>query len=75
MLLQIREYIRRERLVSNQQIARALQIDLLALEPMLSLLVTRGVLRHAQETAGCAKPCSGMSCQNNAQPLSYYCYP
>ncbi len=58
MLLQLRDFIAREKFVSTQQLTRAFQIDLSALQPMLECWVSQGVIVR-QETQGCAKSCGG----------------
>ncbi len=68
MLLQIREYLRRERVVSNQQIAREFRLDLQALQPMLDLWLRRGVIACCQEKTACQSRC--FKC--NTQAPVYY---
>lgn len=68
MLLQIRDYIRHQQVVSNQQIAREFNLDLPALEPMLDLWLRKKVIARAQEPA-CKSPC--FKCKTQ-QPLVYY---
>lgn len=59
MLLQIRDFIQRESMVSLQQLARALQVDEQALQPMLAWWLRKGVIQQHQATAGCRQRCSG----------------
>lgn len=70
MLLQIRDYICRQGVVSTQQLTREFHVDLSALQPMLNLWVDRGVIRQAQEKASCQSAC--FKC--NSQPPQYYQY-
>lgn len=70
MLLQIREYLRRVRVASNQQIAREFQLDLQALEPMLDFWLRKGVIENCQEKATCQSRC----CKCKTQPPTYYQY-
>lgn len=70
MLLQIREYFRRKRVVSNQQLAREFHLDLLALQPMLDLWQRKGVIEPCQEKPGCQSRC--FKCKT--QPTVYYQY-
>lgn len=42
MLLQIRNYISREKVVSTQQLCREFRLDREALQPMLDLWVSKG---------------------------------
>jgi hypothetical protein len=58
MLLQIRDFIHREHVVSTQQLAREFQMDEHALAPILQLWVNRGTIRMVQEKAGCKSLCS-----------------
>ncbi len=67
MLLQLRDFIARERLVSTQQLARMFHMDLSALQPMLDRWVVKGVI-ESQEKSGCHTPCKG--CKTNA-PVYY----
>lgn len=61
MLLQLRDYIQRERVASLQQLMRVFRVDESALVPMLELWVRKGVImpHHAMKT--CNSPCSGCS--------------
>lgn len=67
MLVRILDYLRHEKIASNQQIARAFAIESDALQPMLELWVKRGVIR----LCGTKKSCQ--SC-TKCQPatLDYY---
>ncbi len=68
MLLQIRDYIQREHVVSTQQLSREFYIDEQALQPMLDIWVRKGVIKQCQEKAGCQSAC--MRCKINA-PVFY----
>ncbi|MBA3536798.1 MAG: hypothetical protein H0T84_09340 [Tatlockia sp.] len=68
MLLQIRDYLRRERVASNQQIAREFRLDLQALQPMLELWLRKGLIVNCQEQSACQSHC--FKCQT--QPPVYY---
>jgi hypothetical protein len=70
MLLLIREFLRRERVASNQQIARELQIDIHTLQPMLDLWLHKDVIKRCQDTSHCQSRC--FKCSN--QPPVYYQY-
>ena len=74
MLLQIREFLRRETIASNQQIARFFQVDLNALEPMLAIWLRKGVFIYAQEEAktSCNSGCASLLCRT--QSIVYYRY-
>ena len=69
MLLQIRDYLRQERVASNQQIAREFHLDLQALQPMLELWLQKGVIKCCQEKSACRSPC--FKCKT---PPVYYQY-
>ncbi|CEK11942.1 FeoC-like transcriptional regulator [Legionella hackeliae] len=70
MLLQIREFIRREQVVSNQQIAREFKLDTDSLQPMLDLWLRKGVISFCQEKTACQTRC--FKCK--IQPPVYYQY-
>ncbi|QMT58983.1 MULTISPECIES: FeoC-like transcriptional regulator [unclassified Legionella] len=70
MLLQIREYICREGIVSTQQLTREFRLDLPALQPMLDLWIGKGVIRKCQEKANCQSTC--FKCRSSAP--EYYQY-
>ena len=57
MLLQIRAFIQREHIVSNQQIARAFNINLLALQPILDLCLRKQMIETYKNNRFCAKKC------------------
>lgn len=58
MLLQLRDYIQRERVVSVQQLMREFHMDESALLPMLSLWVKKGVIEQHKDKEGCKSACS-----------------
>ena len=68
MLLQIRDYILREQVVSTQQLTREFHIDLPALQPMLDLWVKKGTIKKCQEKANCQSSC--FKCR--VQTTEYY---
>lgn len=70
MLLQIRDYICRQGVVSTQQLTREFHLDLQALQPMLELWVGKGVIRKCQEQTNCSSAC--FKCR--VQSLEYYQY-
>lgn len=74
MLLQLREYLRREKIASNQQMARVFHVDMNALEPMLEIWLRKGVLAYAEDRtqAPCASrgACSGC----RTESIVYYRY-
>lgn len=67
MLLQIRDYICKQGVVSTQQLSREFRVDLLALQPMLDLWVAKGVIAKCQESTGCKSAC--FKCRT---PPEYY---
>lgn len=69
MLLQIRDYVRREKVVSNQQIARHFHMDITTLQPMLECWLRKGVIQTCQEESACRSKC--FKCQ---KPPVYYRY-
>ncbi|WP_131782626.1 FeoC-like transcriptional regulator [Legionella gresilensis] len=69
MLLQILNYLRREGIASNQQLAREFDLDLMALEPMLDVWLKRGAIAFCQDEVHCQKSCL-KSCRKQA--IVYY---
>nr|WP_284498387.1 FeoC-like transcriptional regulator [Legionella maioricensis] len=69
-MLQIRDYICREGVVSTQQLTREFHLELTALQPMLDLWVSKGTIRKCQEKANCQSTC--FKCR--IQPPEYYQY-
>lgn len=67
MLLQIRDYIHREQMVSTKQLMRAFQLDYSALQPMLDLWIKRGVIVKHVNAQSCDSPC--FKCR---VPAEYY---
>ena len=70
MLLQLRDYICREKIVSTQQLTREFRLDLTALQPMLDLWVRKGVIQKCQDKANCQSTC--FKCRT--LPPEYYQY-
>lgn len=58
MLFQIRDYIAREKVVSDQQIARAFHMDKHALNPILERCMRKGMIQRCSETRACQSTCS-----------------
>lgn len=57
MLLQVRDYIAREGVVSTQQLTREFHLDPQALQPMLDLWVSKGAIEKCQGQANCQSSC------------------
>jgi len=68
MLLNIRDFIQREHVVSTQQLTREFHIDEEALQPMLNLWVNKGVIRQCQKQTTCKSSCLGC---NTSAPVFY----
>lgn len=68
MLLQIHKFLQREKIASNQQIARTFHISMSALEPMMQQGVRQGVFHKIQESSNCKKGCG--QCSSNE--IVYY---
>jgi hypothetical protein len=68
MLLQIRDFIQREQVVSTQQLSREFHVDEQALQPMLDVWIKRGVIRQCEEKVACKSSC--FRCNKNA-PVFY----
>ena len=80
MLIQLRDYICREKIVSNEQLAREFRVSLSALEPMLELWIKKGVIAYFIKTASAqALPKSRANCVSSCnkckmQAAVYYQY-
>lgn len=61
MLLQLRDYIRREKVVSVQQLTREFHMDITALQPMLDLWIKKGAVLPHQTKKSCQSTCSRCS--------------
>lgn len=70
MLLQIRDYICQQKRVSSQQLTREFHMDLPALQPLLDLWVSKGVIQKCQEQKNCQSAC--FKC--GVRALDYYEY-
>lgn len=57
MLLQLRDFIVREKIVSTQQLMREFHIDLAALLPMLQCWVKKGLIRQSVQKSSCQSSC------------------
>lgn len=57
MLLQIREFIHRQKVVSTQQLMREFSLDLVALQPMLDIWVRKGCIARCKEQTACQSSC------------------
>lgn len=58
MLLQLRDYIKKQKLVSIAQMTREFNIDTQALKPMMEILIKKGIVRKEQKIASCTDLCS-----------------
>lgn len=68
MLLQLRDYIVRERVASLQQLTREFHIDATAIQPMLTLLIKKGLIFPTENKARCQSPCG----QCKSSPSVFY---
>lgn len=57
MLLQIRDLIKREHVVSTQQLTRQFCIDEQALQPILNIWINKGIIRISAEKQDCKSAC------------------
>lgn len=62
MLLQLRDFIHQQGIVSLQQLVREFRVEGEALQPMLAIWIVRGVIRVATESKNCQSKCG--RCQN-----------
>ncbi len=67
MLLQIRNYIQTQNIVSTQQLTREFRLDISALQPMLTLWEQKGVIEKCNQKSACASTC--FKCRT---PPEYY---
>lgn len=70
MLLSLRNYLRCQKIASTQQLARALHMDIMALQPLLDFWVKKGVIVPIENNKTCASTC--FKCQTNT--LTYFFY-
>jgi hypothetical protein len=68
MLLLLREFITREKVVSTQQLTREFRVDTQALLPMLACLVKKGIIRQCEQKTACKSSC--FRCDK--EPPQYY---
>lgn len=60
MLIELRDYIHQQGLVSSQQLAREFQIDEKALTPMLAIWLKKGVIQECNaQSPSCSSGCGG----------------
>lgn len=70
MLLKIRDFIKQQRIASNQQIAREFKLDLLTLQPMLDTWIGKGIIQICNDQASCGSQCA-KSCKTQSKPIYY----
>lgn len=70
MLFQILDYLKKETVASNQQIAREFALDVVALQPMLDMWIKKGRIICCQEQNNCKSRC--FKCKT--EPPIYYRY-
>ncbi|QDP73521.1 hypothetical protein FOG18_13585 [Legionella israelensis] len=58
MLLALRDFIQREKMVSSEQMTRAFQIDEMTLKPMLEFWLRKGIIKKCQPQVSCKSRCS-----------------
>ena len=68
MLLQLRDFIYREQVVSLQRLSRVFHIDEQALQPMLDVWIQKGIIRQGDEKKACQSAC--FRCRTHA-PVFY----
>ena len=68
MLLQLRDFIHEQLVVSTQQLSRAFHVEAQALQPMLDIWVQRGVIRQCHEKTACQSSCF----RNDCKTLVFY---
>ena len=68
MLLELRNYIQRHHIVSNEQLSREFRIAAEALAPMLDIWINKGLIRKANPKENCGSSCK--SCHTTR--IDYY---
>ncbi len=71
MLLKLRDFIKRENVVSSQQLTREFYIDELALQPLLDFWIRKRVIQPVSESRNCQSSCMG--CKPNRPVFYQYC--
>lgn len=71
MLFQLETFIKREKIVSTQQLTREFSLDLQALLPMLARFEYKGVIAKCPTPQGCRSKC--FKC-GDGQDVAYYEY-
>ncbi|KTD22235.1 FeoC like transcriptional regulator [Legionella lansingensis] len=72
MLLQIRDYLRRKQIASDQQMAREFQVDVQALQPMLNIWLRKKVIECCQGNSACQSRC--FKCASKPPVYYQYCF-
>ena len=67
MLLQIRDFIRQEGVVSTQQLTRAFHLDESALKPMLDFWLAKKAIQICGDNVNCNSGCQGCK-----KPVEFY---
>ena len=70
MLLAIREFIEKNEIVSNQQLAREFSLELSALTPMIDFWIRKGVVNTIEKEKACQIKC--WNCHE--EQIVYYQY-
>lgn len=70
MLLQLYDYLQREKIVSDTQLARQFHLDIKALQPMLEVWLRKGIITFCHEKR-CEQRC--IKCPNTASTYYQYC--
>ena len=68
MLVQVLNYVKKQGIVSTQQMARFFRMDEDALQPMINIWVDKGAIRPCEITSACKTTC--FKC-NKSTPLYY----
>lgn len=57
MLVQLLDYIRKQGVVSTQQLSRFFHIDEAALQPMLNIWINKGAIKPCETSSSCKTSC------------------
>jgi hypothetical protein len=70
MLLQVYNYLKQAHIASNQQMARALRMEVTALQPLLDFWLNKGAFHALEEKKECNTSCLGC----HKERILYYEY-
>jgi len=66
LIIKLRDFIKRQGVVSSQQLSREFKVDEMALKPMLAIWLKKGVIKKCSSEGRCS------SCSGCKTPPDYY---